>query len=481
MNRKARIISLITAVIFATSIFSGCSSKAVEAAKQMEASIQERQERAKSFNNINAADINEQNAVNIIKELASPKYKGRKTGTKENESAMAYVAEQFKTMGLKSPEGLENYMQYYSQPVTLLKETPKLELLDKEGKAIKSFDYPKNFVFRVLSDSTQDIDIKAPMRVMENAAQISKQSYRSSEVLLLPIKAQGRQSMMALMRAMYDTNASAIIVEVDVDSENARYSELIIPSFTSRGWGTKYKPVITVDSATYAELAQAASEQKSISLQCQYEVEESVRTANIVGYIPGSDEKLKDNYILISGHLDHVGDNLDGTYNPGAFDNASGSAAMMEIARVLTENKSKPKKSIVFIDFNGEEDGLIGSQYYAAAPVFPLKNSVMINLDMVGSTAKIPLSVAAGPAHVMDLKMEFLQMAKEFGIDAQESNITASDHFSLGEKEVPTVMLSHMDDKSGYHSPEDTLADIDAERLKQVIELVLHYIDKKAY
>jgi Zn-dependent M28 family amino/carboxypeptidase len=141
----------------------------------------------------------------------------------------------------------------------------------------------------------------------------------------------------------------------------------------------------------------------------------------------------------------------------------------------------KPKKSIVFIAFNGEEDGLLGSRYYAADPVFPLRNSVMINLDMVGSKAIIPLSVAAGPSHVPDLKREFLEMTKALGIDAIEGNITASDHFSLGEKDVPTVMLSHMDDKSGYHSPNDTLEDIDSQRLRQVIELVLHYIDKKAY
>lgn len=482
MNRKARIISLIMAAILAVSLLDGCSSRAAEAANQIESSIQDRQEKAKEFNNINAADIDAQYTMNIINELSSPKYKGRETGTKENEAAMKYISDQFKAMGLKNPEGLENYMQYYSQPVALLKETPKLELINWDGRVIKSFEYPKNFVFRLLSDSTDDININAPMQVVGNAADMKNQSFRNKEVLLFSLKAQGRISTnpAALMDKMYDTNASAIIVEVDVASEKRLNSDLIVVPLSNRG-REKYKPVITVDSATYAELAQAASEQKTISLKCSVDKEKSYRAANIVGYIPGTDEKLKDEYIIIGGHMDHVGDNMNGTYNPGALDNASGTAAMMEIAKVLSENKIKPKKTLVFIAFNGEEYGLLGSAAYLSNPVFPIKKAVMINLDMVGSAAQIPLSVATGSGQIQDLKTEFLDMAKSLGITAEKSDITASDHFNFGEKDIPSVMLTHMDVIDGLHSPDDTLEDIDSERLKQVMELVLHYIDKKAY
>lgn len=481
MNKGLRFISLLTSVIFLVMMFSGCSSRDIEAAKQIESKIKEQQARVNSFINIKEEQIDAQNAINIISELSSEKYKGRKTGTKENEVALLYLSHQFRAIGLKSPEGLDNYMQYYYQPVTKLKETPKLSLLDKAGNAIKDFEYPKNFVYRVLSDSTEDINIKAPMKVMSSIAEIKNNSFKKQEVLLFSSAAQGRASTMEIMNAMYATGAAAIIIEVDVDSENKRYSDLIVTPLNSSSWGESYKPVITVDSATYAELAQAAEEQKMIALQFSYVEEESYKTANVVGYIPGTDELLKDEYIIIGGHMDHVGDNLNGTYNPGAFDNASGTAAMLEIARVIAENDIKPKKTLVFIAFNGEEHGLLGSEYYVAEPVFPIKNAVMINLDMVGSSAVVPLSIAASMRHILDLRSEFLELGKSLGIDVVESDITASDHFSFGEKSVPSVMLSHMDDKNGYHSPNDTMEDVDRERLKEVIELVLHYIDKKAY
>lgn len=459
--------------IFMIAMLCGCGSRGLEAAKQIESNIKEREAKANSFINIKEEYIDAQNAINIISELSSEKYKGRKTGTKENEAALLYISNQFRKIGLKNPEGLENYMQNYYQPVTQLKAAPKLRLLDKSGDVIKDFEYPRNFVYKVLSDSTEDINIKAPIRVMNSVKEIKGNSLNKQEVLLFSKAAKGRASAMTLMREIYDTKAAAIIIEADADN-------LTVTPLNNR-WGENYKPIISVDSNTYAELAKAAAEQKIIDLQFSCKEEENYKTANVVGYIPGTDEKLKDECIIIGGHMDHVGDNMNGTYNPGAFDNASGTAAMLEIARTVAKNDIKPKKTIVFIAFNGEEYGLLGSEYYAEEPVFPINKAVMINLDMVGSSAILPLSIAVNTSHVIELRSEFLELGKALGIDVEESDTAASDHFSFGEKSVPSVMLTHMDLKSGYHSPDDTMEDVDRERLEEVIKLVLHYIDKKAY
>jgi hypothetical protein len=474
-------VALLTAAIMLISMLTACSTTENEAAKQIEKYMKEQEQRAKYYTNIDIEKLDAQNAMNIIEELASEKYKGRKTGTVENEMAVEYISQQFRAMGLKNPESLDNYRQYFYQPVTLLKDTPRLSLLEQDGKTIKDFEYPKNFAFRFLSDSTQDISINAPMHVMNRAAEISDNMFSQQEVLLFSIEVQVRSSALMLMREMYHTKASAIILEVDVSSENRKNSDLLVYSLNNRSWGENYKPVISVDTETFLELEQAAAEQKMINIQCSYEEKDRYKTANIVGYIPGSDKELKDNYIIIGGHMDHVGDNMNGTYNAGAFDNASGTAAMMEIARVVSESSIKPKKSLVFIAFNGEEHGLIGSEYYVSAPIFPLKNSVMINLDMIGSSVIMPLAVAVNRGHIVDLRSEFLELAKSLGIDAIEDNSLSSDHFFFGEKSVPTVMLTHMDVRNGYHSPNDTLEDVDRKRLSEAIELVLHYIDKKAY
>ncbi|MDF2592087.1 MAG: peptidase family protein [Clostridia bacterium] len=474
-------ILLFVASFMLIAMLSSCSTKDIEAAKQIEEYIQGQEQQQKRYTNIEIDKLDTQNAMDIIAEFASDKYKGRKTGTAENEKAVQYIADYFNSIGLESPSSLNNYLQPYSQSVTLLEETPKLELIDKDGNTIKNFEYPKNFVYTVLSDSTEDIQLNAPMKVMNSIADIQSNSLENNSILLFSLKAQGRSQSMQLMREAYPTKAGAIIVEMDVKGENSRFSDLKVIPMYSKNWGKYYKPVIGVDTLTFAELAAAAQESRNIKLQCSYRIDEKYKASNVVGYIPGADEKNKDEFIIIGGHMDHVGDNFNGTYNPGALDNASGTAAMMEIARVISQNPVKPSKSIVFIAFNGEEYHLTGSEYYADNPVFPLKKAVMINLDMVGSSYIMPLSIANGDGFAPDLKFEFLEIAKSLGVDAISSNITASDHTNFAIKDVPSILLINMDDMHGYHSPNDTLEDVDDKRLEEIIKLVLYYIDKKAY
>jgi len=113
---------------------------------------------------------------------------------------------------------------------------------------------------------------------------------------------------------------------------------------------------------------------------------------NVVGILPGSDPKLKDEAIVIGAHYDHLGRGGEGSLAPregeihhGADDNASGSAGLLELARMLTKQPAKPRRTIVFIAFSGEEEGLLGSEYFVQHSPVPLKKIVgMINLDMVG-------------------------------------------------------------------------------------------------
>src|SRR5439155_18308902 len=113
---------------------------------------------------------------------------------------------------------------------------------------------------------------------------------------------------------------------------------------------------------------------------------------NVVGILPGSDPKLKNEAIVIGAHYDHLGRGGEGSLAPregdihhGADDNASGVAALIELARMFSSQNPKPRRTIVFIAFSGEEEGLIGSNYYVNHSVVPLPNTVaMINMDMVG-------------------------------------------------------------------------------------------------
>jgi Zn-dependent M28 family amino/carboxypeptidase len=109
-----------------------------------------------------------------------------------------------------------------------------------------------------------------------------------------------------------------------------------------------------------------------------------VTGSNVLGFIEGSDADLKDEAVIIGAHLDHLGKRGDYIYN-GAADNASGSAAVLELARAFALNPVKPKRTILFALWTGEEHGMLGSRFYTDHPYFPLKKTVAyLNMDMIG-------------------------------------------------------------------------------------------------
>lgn len=114
-------------------------------------------------------------------------------------------------------------------------------------------------------------------------------------------------------------------------------------------------------------------------------------TQNVIGYIPGSDNKLMDSPIVVGAHLDHLGS--PGIIMPGAMDNASGSAILLSVAKAFAESGIKPVRPIVFILFGAEEHGMLGSKYYVKHPLFPLdKTLCMFNMDMVGNGTEIRIA-----------------------------------------------------------------------------------------
>lgn len=180
----------------------------------------------------------------------------------------------------------------------------------------------------------------------------------------------------------------------------------------------------------------------------------AVNSPNVVGMIEGSDPKLKNEYVIISAHLDHVGehcrlglakDKNDSVCN-GAMDNASGTATMMEAARAFASRKA-PKRSVVFIALTGEEKGLLGSQYFAAHPTLPMDKIVAnVNLDMPILTYNFADVVAFGGEHSTIGEVAETALAKigvGLAVDPMpEQNLfRRSDHYNFVLKGVPSVFL----------------------------------------
>lgn len=430
-------------------------------------------------------NIESDNIMNIIKELSSEKYKGRLTGTKENEMAAQYIADYYKKIGLASPEGLDNYMQKYTQPSVILTDKPVLQVIDKKGKVINDFSYPENFVLRRLSSETNEIDIEASMCLIEKPEMLRKNNEELiGKVILLPwehydiLDGQNEPADFAEM-----LDASAIISEFDLSENKLGYNYLKVRPLLDKGWMSRdYKPFAFVDSGTFSRLKEEAKAGSKLHFSCNSQININNAAKNVIGLIPGSDPELKDNYIIIGAHFDHVGDNMSGSYNPGVLDNASGIAVMMELARVIKESKIPPKQSILFLALNGEESGLCGAKYYCNNPVRPLDKAVMINLDMVGSAANVPLTIAVTSERSdKSLRDDLALCAGKLCIDYNKEYEGASDHAVFDNFGVPAVCLINMDVSYGYHSPHDTMEAVDGARAKEIAGLVLEYIADKAY
>jgi Zn-dependent M28 family amino/carboxypeptidase len=120
-------------------------------------------------------------------------------------------------------------------------------------------------------------------------------------------------------------------------------------------------------------------------LKLQYRIrEEPLAVPNVLAWQPGSDPALRDEYIVLGAHLDHLG-LQGGEMFPGADDNGSGSTALLNIAKAISANPVKPKRSVLFMWFAAEEIGLVGSAHYVDNPILPLDKMIcMLNIDMVG-------------------------------------------------------------------------------------------------
>lgn len=443
----------------------------------------------KGFRNLSEESIYSDNIVKTIEELSSEKYEGRLAGSNGNKLTEDYIVDYFKGIGLEMPESLGSYKQTYHQRVMMTNGAPILQILDKDGKLVKNFIYPDNFINSgAVAGTSVKGEVSAEGLVISNKDELKNNEKLKGKILIVnkDIRSQvGNNNN--LMTMIMGSGVKGLVLEVDITNQRNPYKHLPISPFAMEEsmYDNQNGPVIvSAENNTFKEISDSANQGNYIHIKVDYNPME-VQVSNIIGVIPGSDPKLKDQYIIIGGHLDHVGNNKNGTYNSGALDNASGVATLMEVAKALKESKKAPGQTIVFIAFNGEEEGLFGAYYFSENPVFPMnkENTVMINLDMVGSKAIMPLTLGNYNELETELREDLFKYAQDLNIECEKAVEPASDHTPFAQTGIQALTLINMDiENPAYHTPKDTLSNtIDKERIGQVAKLVLYYIDKNAY
>ncbi len=222
---------------------------------------------------------------------------------------------------------------------------------------------------------------------------------------------------------------------------------------------------------TFSELLVIAKDRKQlprfplvVSVRAKVKLQKTeLESANLVAKLPGADPKLKDEYVVLSAHLDHIGIgepiNGDNIYN-GAMDNASGSAVLMDVAAALNKSPQKPRRSLIFLFLTAEEKGLLGSKYFTAHPTVPASSMIAnINIDMFLPIVPMKAVTVYGLGE-SDLADSAKAVAESLGIKVQadmepQRNIfIRSDQYNFIRHGVPALAM-----KVGYEpgSPEEKL------------------------
>lgn len=256
------------------------------------------------------------------------------------------------------------------------------------------------------------------------------------------------------------------------------YASNVIADEMFRGSGAKLDSVLKKIDRT---LKPNAFEIKNKMFCAQIEFDSEIVIAqNVIGFLEGSDPELKNEYVVIGAHMDHVGfgeygamDKVNiGHIHNGADDNASGTSAIIEMAKAFS--KVNPKRSMVFIAFNAEENGLLGARYYVYhQPAKPIENTIaMLNFDMVGRNE--PELLWVGGAFFGEDLIKIAETANShtgFELLYNMGLLSgASDHAYFLRKKIPALFFfSGMHDD--YHTPSDDIEKIDFDKLKRVTQL----------
>jgi hypothetical protein len=390
--------------------------------------------------------------------LSSDLLEGRDTPSRGLDIAAEFIASQFRRAGLE-PAGDDGYFQ----TAHLVTRKANLEGFTLELSAGDEHFTAKAGEVAVSSPAALDLAGAPLVLVNEGGALAGK-------VVI------GERRVLARNRVLRDPTIPAVIL-VGPGGAGGNNAALRIPNDPD-GKGPVLIRLSGAPAAQFlAALKPGTAATVSVHLGAPVETEVTVR--NVVGLLRGSDE-LKSSCVLVSAHYDHLGMKTAGDgdriYN-GANDDGSGTVSVIELAGALSGMPRRPKRSIVFAAFFGEEKGLVGSHYYALHPIFPLEKTVAgVNLEQLGRTdgdggerranvtgfeysTVTDYLVAAGEATGVNvIKNE----------QRSDGFFRASDNYSLAKEGVPAHTVSVTYVFPDYHQPGDEWQKIDYENMARV-------------
>jgi len=428
--------------------------------------------------------------------LASDELDGRRTGTAGANEAAKYIAKEFERLGLR-PAPATDSRKINVMSARYLQTFPYIGRVELGKNNVLSVRSGETLNFRVGEDwmplgisTNKKLDftevVFAGYGISANELNHNdyKGTYSKTQVAVIQKgtpdgdNPHGKFTTAGQLRFKVAAAQSAgvgalLIISSEDDLKNDALARLHYDNAGLAGI-----PVAVISKKTAEKLANA----KQVTLATDV-VRVDVAAHNVVGVIEGSDPVLKDESIVIGAHYDHLGRGGEGSLaaregeiHHGADDNASGTAGVLELARIFSTQRPKLKRTLVFIAFSGEEEGLLGSNYYVNHPLMPLDKTVaMINMDMIGRMKDRKLVVGG-----VGTAKEWRQLINTgsngaFELTMNEDGYGPSDHSSFYSKQIPVLFFwtgTHND----YHKPSDTFEKINYNDEARILSLVARIV-----
>jgi aminopeptidase YwaD len=447
-------------------------------------------------NDNEAARVVKPNAVSAeelyrhIKFLASTELQGRRSGTPECERAAQYISERFREYGVGA--AASTYLQPF-EFIAGVKTGPQTSFKASLNGQLVDFQVGEDFAPLNFSSTGQLSGEVVLAGYGITAAGINYDDYAGVDVngkivMVLPFSPEGnnqqgkfadylnirRKAVTARekgARAILFISESDKLQNLRLRGEDNFTDSGIIAGRIGKATANRLLAVAgkNVDDLIKVSATAGKGEHLTLSasatVQLNAEVVRERKTShNVVGILRGNDPKLKDEYIVLGAHYDHLGlggpeslaASRDGIHH-GADDNASGVAGLLELARVFGANQQNLRRSLVFVAFSGEELGLLGSAHYVRNAPMPLANTVaMLNMDMIGRLRNDNLTVGGiGTSPQWKTLVEDLNRPRGFSLKLQEDGFGPSDHSSFYSKDIP-VLFFFTGTHDEYHKPSDT-------------------------
>ena len=437
--------------------------------------------------------------------IASDLLEGRDTPSRGLDIAAEYIAAQFRRAGLE-PVGDDGYFQTANwRRLDADADSFRLEikigntspiLIGKSSASaerLRAFDVSDDRVFKIdirdpkslQSLTANQVEGRAVFVELPEAAPRS----RTSTVIV-----NGFMSRMTSLKAAIVVNVSRQVSGATGFAPGRAFDPGNTRAVGSTRTDRPGPPLITVHDAgliaLFDSLPLGASDKPTVSAHLEEPITNRVRVRNVAGLLRGSDPMLKDAYVLVTAHYDHIGnrtiagDKSDQLFN-GANDDGSGTVSVVELASSLATLKTKPKRSILFMTFFGEEKGLLGSRHYGRNPIVPIAKTIAdVNLEQVGRTddsegPRIGAAVMTGHgfSQVSDV---FTAAGDAEGVKVSrhprfsDAFFSRSDNKALADLGVPAHTICVAFTYPDYHGAGDHWEKVDYDNMAKVDRMVAH-------